>query len=59
MVIAAYAGALGDERDDLLIVAIVLTGLGVGLLLAAAASFMIARRFGVVAASRNKETPVA
>ena len=59
MVIAAYVGALGDEREDLLIVAIVLTGLGAGLLLAAAASFMIARRFGVVAASRNKETPVA
>jgi hypothetical protein len=59
MVIAAYAGALGDERDDLLIVAIIFTGLGVGLLLAAAASFMIARRFGVMAASRKRETPVA
>lgn len=59
LLIAAYAGTLGDERDDLSIVAIILLGVGVGLLLAAAASYAIARRFGVIAIDRNKETPVA
>jgi uncharacterized membrane protein len=58
LVIAAYAGALGEERNDLLIVAIVLVGLGVGLLLAAATSYAIARRFGVMPGPHNKETPV-
>jgi uncharacterized membrane protein len=58
LLIAAYAGALGDEREDLLIVGIILVGLGAGLLLAAAASYMIARRLGVMTERQNKETPV-
>jgi len=58
LVIAAYTGALGNERDDLLVVAVILVGLGAGLLLAAAASYMIARRLGIMARPRNKETPV-
>jgi uncharacterized membrane protein len=58
LLVAAYVGALGDEREDLLIVAIILFGLGAGLLLAGGASYAIARRFGVMGRDRDKDSPV-
>ncbi len=58
LLVAGWAGALGSEREDLSVAAIICIGIGAGWLLAAVASYVVARRFGIIATGRNNNAPV-
>jgi hypothetical protein len=50
--------AFGDGAADFLIVATILTSVGVGLLLSSAASYVVARRLGLMNGQSHAQSPV-